>query len=72
MRRRLALCTLLLIWSPICGALDHDHRAWSALLERHVVWLAGGHESRVAYEGFAKDRGDLQTYLANLSAVSEA
>jgi hypothetical protein len=72
MRRRLAGSLLLLFcWTPLGCAFDHDHRAWTSLLERHVAWLPGEHESRVSYAGFAKQRGSLQAYLATLNSVTE-
>lgn len=62
-----ALCA-----APLAAAaaeFDHTHRAWNALLEKHVVVAEGGESSRVDYAGFAADRGKLQTYLDALSAL---
>jgi hypothetical protein len=49
---------------------DHEHAAWDALLKRHVLLIDGGKASRVRYDGFAKDRVALKSYLASLSGVS--
>ena len=51
---------------------DHDHRAWTALLARHVVPVRGGQASQVRYAGFAADRAALKTYLQALSGVTPA
>ena len=50
-------------------AFDHEHRAWTALLRKHVVLLDGGKASRVRYAALAADRAALHAYLASLSAV---
>jgi hypothetical protein len=71
-RLRPILLALILCTALPAGAFDHDHSAWSALLERHVAWQAGGHESKVAYAGFKQERSALNAYLAALSAVGEA
>jgi hypothetical protein len=49
---------------------DHEHTAWDALLKRHVLLIDGGKASRVRYDGFARDRVALKSYLASLSGVS--
>jgi hypothetical protein len=51
--------------------LDRSHAAWTALLARHVKLLdASGSASRVDYTGFARDRGALEAYLAQLARVT--
>jgi hypothetical protein len=55
---------------PARAAFDHEHKAWTSLLERHVVPIDGGKASQVRYAGFARDRQALGAYLASLSAVS--
>jgi len=59
-----------LLATAAAQGFDDRHGAWSALLKRHVVWLGGGHESRVSYAGMQRDRGQLKRYLESLSAVS--
>ncbi len=49
---------------------DHQHSAWTALLQKHVVLVDGGKASRVRYDGFARDRVALKSYLASLSGAS--
>lgn len=73
MTRCLLLAAVILLL-PLRAAwgFDHQHASWDGLLEKHVVWLQGGHESRVNYAGFQSDRAKLQEYLASLSAVTEA
>lgn len=58
--------------APASVAFDHGHRAWTALLRKHVVVLHEGRESRVRYAAFAADRAALGEYLRELSAVSES
>jgi hypothetical protein len=69
LRRLLGL--LLLLALPAL-AFDHQHAQWDALLQRHVTWEPGGHESKARYAGFKQDRAALRAYLAELSAVPEA
>ena len=64
---RVFLCALLLPGGA--AAFDHDHKAWDALLKKHVVLLDGGKASRVAYAGMAQDRAALKGYLGALSGV---
>jgi hypothetical protein len=69
-----ALLALVLVsalpGSAAVQGFDHEHKAWDALLKRHVVLIDGGKASRVRYDGFARDRGALKSYLALLSGVS--
>lgn len=65
--------TLLLAALPLTAtaqAFDHDHKAWSALLKKHVVLLDGGKASQMRYAGLALDRPVLKSYLDSLSKVS--
>ena len=50
-------------------AFDHSHAAWTALLKKHVVPIAGGKSSKVRYGALAIDRPALKAYLAALSSV---
>jgi hypothetical protein len=68
---RLLLALLMLLALPAL-AFDHRHSQWDALLQRHVAWQPGGHESKVSYAGLKQDRQALQAYLARLSAVTPA
>ncbi len=66
---------LLILFFPAGGlaqSFDHDHKAWSALLKKHVVLIDGGKSSQVRYAGFSQDRAELRAYLATLSKVSQA
>jgi hypothetical protein len=51
------------------GAFDHGHRAWTALLARHVVLVDGGNASQLRYDAIAAERPLLADYLAALSSV---
>ena len=50
---------------------DHSHAAWTALLQKHVVLVAGGKASQVRYGEFANDRSALNAYRDSLSKVSQ-
>jgi uncharacterized protein DUF547 len=71
--RRASLVTALLlalaVGSAAAQGFDHEHRAWTALLRKHVVLLDGGKASQVRYAGFAQDRPALKNYLDSLSKV---
>jgi len=58
--------------SAAAQGFDHAHKAWDALLKKHVLLLPGNNASQVRYAEFAGDRGVLKAYLGALSAVSEA
>jgi len=62
-----------LLAAPIASAqgFDHAHKAWDALVKKHVVVLQGGKVSQVRYAEFAKDRAPLKSYLDSLSKVTE-
>jgi len=65
--------TLLLAALPLttlAQSFDHDHKAWAALLKKHVVLLDGGKASQMRYAGLAQDRAALKNYLDTLSKVS--
>lgn len=69
------LVTLLLAALPISAAaqsFDHDHKAWAALLKKHVVLIDNNKASQVRYAALAQDRAALKTYLDALSKVSAA
>jgi hypothetical protein len=53
--------------------LDRTHAAWTALLAKHVKLVdSRGSASHVDYAGFARDRGALHAYLAQLTRVTRA
>jgi len=54
------------------GGFDHEHRAWNALLAKHVVSRDAGRATQVRYRGFAADRAALKAYLESLSRVTPA
>ncbi len=58
--------------TALAQGFDHSHKAWDALLKKHVVLLPGSSASQVRYAEFAKDRAALKAYLGALSAVTEA
>lgn len=67
------LLMLLLAAMPLTAvaqSFDHDHKAWAALLKKHVVLIDGGKASQMRYAGLAQDRAALKGYLDSLSKVS--
>ena len=66
------LATLLLALALPAFALDHAHRAWGALLAKHVRHVENGNASRVDYAGFARDRAQLKAVLADYEKVTRA
>ena len=74
-KRLIAHCSLLialLVGSAHAQGFDHEHKAWTTLLQKHVVLIDGGKASQVRYAGFQKDRAALKDYLASLSKVTPA
>jgi len=69
------IAALLLLALPsadaAASAIDHEHRAWTQLLRKHVVLLDGGTASRVNYAGLGKDREALKSYREALSQVPD-
>src|SRR6185436_12622744 len=51
---------------------DHEHKAWTVLLKKHVVLADGGKSSQARYAGFQQDRAALKGYLESLSKVTQA
>ena len=66
------LTTTLMTMTASAQSFDHSHAAFSALLKKHVVLVAGGKTSKVNYVEFGKDQTALKSYLDSLSKVSEA
>lgn len=63
---------LLLPTAPALAQFDHSHKAFDALLKKHVVVLQGGKASQVRYAGFKQDQAQLKSYTEMLSRVSDA
>ena len=66
------LLLVLVTGSAAAQGFDHEHKAWDALLKKHVVLLDGGKASQVRYGGFQQDRTALKGYLQSLSSVTQA
>ncbi len=66
----LAALLTLLAAPAFAPGFDHSHKAWDALVKKHVVLVAGGNASQLRYAEFAKDRAALKAYLGALSGVS--
>ncbi len=69
------LLTLLLAALPLttlAQTFDHEHKAWAALLKKHVVLISGNKASQVRYAGLMQDRAALKSYLDTLARVSPA
>jgi hypothetical protein len=69
MRIFIAGVALLLAASAAAQGFDHEHKAWTALLKKHVVLIDGGKASQTRYAGFQQDRAALKGYLDTLSRV---
>jgi len=72
MKRFVAAVVLTLPIACAHAQFDHQHRAWDALLKKHVVLVNEGTASRVRYEGFGHDRDALKAYLDSLAEVTSA
>ena len=75
MKKLFILCLLALTLAPVSSALaqfDHTHKAWDALLKKHIVVVQGGKTSQARYAGFKQDEAALKSYTESLSAVSDA
>jgi hypothetical protein len=71
-RALLAAASLVVAASAAAQGFDHEHKAWTALLKKHVVLLEGGKASQARYAGFQQDRAALKDYLGSLSRVTPA
>jgi hypothetical protein len=69
-RTFLALALMLPLGSAR-AEFDHQHKAWNALLAKHVVLNDGGKASQLRYAAIAKERAVLRSYLDSLAQVSE-
>jgi len=66
-----AAIALLFATAAAAQGFDHEHKAWSALLKKHVVLVDGGKASQVRYAGFRQERAALKSYLDSLSKVTQ-
>jgi hypothetical protein len=69
--RGICLAGLLMLVTP-AWAFDHSHKAWDALVRKHVVLIDGGKASQMNYTAIAAERAALKAYLQDLSRASEA
>ena len=63
---------LLLAVAAQAQGFDHAHKAWDALLRKHVVLIDGGKASQLDYAAMALERAALKPYLESLSRVNES
>ncbi|MBX9860543.1 MAG: DUF547 domain-containing protein [Sphingomonas sp.] len=69
---RMMIAVLLMLLPVSAQAQGFDHAAWDGLLKRNVVLVRGGVASQVRYDGMARDRAALKSYLAGAGKVSRA
>ncbi len=69
---RIMIAMLLMLLPVSAHAQAFDHASWDGLLKRNVVVVRGGVASQVRYDGMARDRAALKTYLAGAGKVSRA
>lgn len=75
MRRWIRLpmvAVLMLLGAAAVAAPMPSSALWTALLQRHVIVMDGGHASRVDYAGMRRDRSTLDAYTRQLSAITPA
>ena len=65
-------CALLWPAAPAWAQFDHTHKAFDALLKKHVVLLQAGKAGQVRYAGFKQDEAALKSYTETLSKVTGA
>lgn len=70
--RRIMIALLLMLLPVSAQAQGFEHAAWDGLLKRNVVAVRGGVASQVRYDGMARDRAALKSYLAGAGKVSRA
>ena len=69
---RYFLLAAALFATPALAQFDQQHKAWTALLKKHVVLVDGGKASHMRYAEIAKERTALRSYLESLAKVDEA
>ena len=67
---RLFLALTFFSTSVVAQGFDHSHKAWDALVKKHVVLIDGGKASQLRYAELARERAALTSYLDALSAVT--
>lgn len=68
-----SLWVLVCLYAPVTMAnTTLTHQTWSQLLQAHVVATDDGASTAVDYAGFAQDQATFQSYLTQLSSVSNA
>jgi hypothetical protein len=67
----LALALLMLPLGSALAQFDQQHKSWTTLLSKHLVLIDGGTTSQVRYDGMAKDRAALRSYLESLAQVND-
>ena len=67
--RTLLLAIALLPAGLAWAQFDHGHKAWDALLRKHVLLAPGANASSVKYDEFQADEAELKSYTDNLSKV---
>ena len=72
MKSLVAAIALVLPFGAAWAQFDHSHKAWDALLKKHVVVQQGGKVSKAKYDGFKADEAVLKAYTDTVSKVSEA
>ncbi len=70
--KKVLLAVVLSVYASLAMAQDHSHKAFDALLKKHVVLINQGKTSQVRYAEFAKDAPALKAYTESLSAVTKA
>lgn len=72
---RMFRCMAMLVFGLVSHAAladQFDHRPWDQLLQRHVTPIRNGQATVVDYDGFARDKPRLDSYLHAMSATTEA
>ena len=63
---------VVLLVLPLTSLAHFDHDKWDRLLKDHVISIRDGQVTQVDYNGFLKNKGILDNYLADLSTVRRA
>ena len=70
--KKIIFYLILMMISVHAHGSSFDHGIWDNLLKKHVVSIRQGQATQVNYGGFIRDRMQLKTYLAAMSAVPRA
>ena len=63
---------VVLLVLPLTCLAHFNHEKWDRLLKDHVISIRDGQVTQVDYDGFLKNKGILDNYLADLFAVRHA